>query len=61
VKASADARNESCTNRAIAYNVFGIAGLIANLVKRHARGDEMSREVIFDFVTLSLLARDWEG
>lgn len=53
----AEAQDEPCTARAIIYNVFGIAGLIANVVKRFARGEEIMREIIFDYATLSLLWR----
>lgn len=53
----ADAQDDPCTARAIIYNVFGVAGLIANVVKRYARGEEIMREIIFDYATLSLLWR----
>lgn len=44
-----------CTGRAIIYNVFMIAALICNQVKKFARGEKFSKEVIFDLATLSLL------
>ena len=50
------AENDACTAQAIAYNVFAAASLIANLVKRHAVGDEVPRQVVFDLKTLTLLA-----
>jgi hypothetical protein len=48
--------DEACTARAIVYNVFGLASLIGSHVKRHAAGDSVPREVIFDLATLTLLA-----
>lgn len=50
-----EAMNVACTAQAIIYNVFSIAGLIANAVKRYARGEEVHREIIFDHATLSML------
>lgn len=50
-----EARSDPCTAQAVIYNVLNVAGLIANVVKRHARGEPLRRELIFDFVTLSLL------
>jgi molybdopterin/thiamine biosynthesis adenylyltransferase len=50
-----EATEENCTARAIIYNVLNVASLVANIVKRHARGEEGHRELIFDFATMSLL------
>jgi hypothetical protein len=50
-QASADA----CTAQAIIYNVLSIAGLIANQVKKYAKGEHLDREVILDLKTLTLL------
>lgn len=44
-----------CTGRAIIYNVFMIASLVANQVKKFARGEKFPREIIFDLATLTLL------
>lgn len=52
----ADATAEACTAQAIIYNVFTIAGLIANQVKKHVKGERLDRELIFDLATLTLLA-----
>lgn len=52
-----DAQDLACTAQSIIYNVLGVAALIANLVKKHARGQDSSREIIFDYSTLSLLQR----
>ena len=49
------ATEDSCTARAIVYTTLGVAALIANQVKRHARGEPIEPDVIFDFATLSLL------
>ncbi|MBI3954364.1 MAG: ThiF family adenylyltransferase [Chloroflexi bacterium] len=50
-----EATEEPCTARSIIYNVFGIAALIGNQVKKHAKGEEMAKEIIFDLKTLLLL------
>ncbi len=44
-----------CTAQAIIYNVFCIAGLVANQIKKIARAEPLAREVIFDLKTLSLI------
>jgi hypothetical protein len=44
-----------CTARAIIYNVFMIASLIANQVKKFARGEPINKEVIFDLATLMMV------
>jgi hypothetical protein len=44
-----------CTGRAIIYNVFMIASLICNQVKKFARGEEWHPEIIFDLATLTLM------
>jgi len=49
-----EASEEPCTARAIIYNVFSIAALIANQVKRSVSGEELPKEIIFDLKTLFL-------
>lgn len=49
------ASEEACTAQAIIYNVLSIAGLIANQVKKYAKGERLDREVILDLKTLTLL------
>jgi hypothetical protein len=49
----AEATELRCTARAIIYNVFIIAGLIANQVKKFARAEKVVREIIFDLKTLT--------
>jgi hypothetical protein len=49
------ATNDACTARAIIYNVLSIAGLVANQVKKYAKGERLDREVILDLKTLTLL------
>lgn len=44
-----------CTARAVIYNVFVIAGLIANQVKKFAMTESVAREVIFDLKNLILI------
>lgn len=46
---------EKCTEKAIIYNVFFIAALIANQVKRFLNGEEYAREIIADLATLTLI------
>lgn len=41
-----------CTARAVIYNVFVIAGFIANQVKKFAMAEPVAREVIFDLKNL---------
>ena len=50
-----EADPNACTAQAIIYNTFTVAGLIANQVKKYAKGEHLSREVIFDLKTLTLL------
>jgi hypothetical protein len=52
----AAATEDPCTARAIVYTTLGVAALVANQVKRFARGEPLTPDVIFDFATLSLLA-----
>lgn len=49
------AEEAACTERAIIYNTFMIASFIADQVKRHLNGEPVHREVIFDFVSYTLL------
>ena len=51
----AAASEEPCTARAIVYTTLGVAALVANQVKRFARGEPLQPDVVFDFATLSLL------
>ena len=50
-----DAIEAPCTERAIIYNGFAIAALIANQVKKFAKHEELFKEIIFDLKTLTLL------
>lgn len=45
---------EPCTAKAIAYNVFGIASCIGNLVKRYDKQESMPFELNGDYVNLKL-------
>lgn len=53
-----DAAEDVCTAQAIIYNTFAVAALVANQVKRYARGEPLERDVIFDLATLTLLKGD---
>jgi hypothetical protein len=55
-----DAVEEACTARAIIYNVYNIASIIADLVKRVAKNDPISKDLYFDFVNLSLIRTSME-
>jgi len=44
-----------CTERAIIYNVFVVAGLIGNQVKKYAKAEPFAKEVILDLVSLTLI------
>lgn len=46
-----------CTARAVIYNVFMIAALVANQVKKFAKGEDIFKEIIFDLATLILLTQ----
>lgn len=46
--------NLPCTARAIVYNVFAIASLIASQVKRYSQGEKIHKEIIFDLKNLVL-------
>jgi hypothetical protein len=50
-----EALQEPCTARAIVYNGFMIASLVANQVKKFAKREEVMKEIIFDMVTLTML------
>lgn len=56
--AKKDIEPEPCTARAIAYNVFVIAGLVANLVKKIAKREPLPFEIIFDLVNLEFIVND---
>lgn len=50
-----EALQEPCTARAIVYNGFMIASLVANQVKKFAKREEVMKEIIFDMVTLTMM------
>lgn len=50
-----DAEESVCTAKAIAYNTFGIASYISNLVKRYDKNEDFPFEVAGDYVNLRLL------
>jgi hypothetical protein len=49
---------ELCTAQATIYSTFGVASLVANQVKRFARGESLTFEHIIDFSTSMLLTVD---
>jgi hypothetical protein len=54
---SADKTEAPCTARAIIYNVFVIAGLIDNQVKKYIMMQDVQKEILFDLATLTLITR----
>lgn len=53
-----DASIVPCTERAVAYNVFVIGGIIAALVKKFAKGEELPLETDIDLVNLMIMTGD---
>lgn len=51
-----EATEDPCTAQAIIYTTLGVASLVANQVKRFALGESCDPDLIFDYVTLSLLS-----
>jgi molybdopterin/thiamine biosynthesis adenylyltransferase len=51
-----EAVEATCTERAIMYTVMVAAGLIADQVKRHIRGEEVKKEILLDLQELKLVA-----
>jgi molybdopterin/thiamine biosynthesis adenylyltransferase len=52
---------ELCTAQATIYSTFGVASLVANQVKRFARGESLTFEHIIDFSTSMLLTTEDPG
>jgi molybdopterin/thiamine biosynthesis adenylyltransferase len=52
---SADAEQAPCTERAIIYNVFMIASLIASQAKKFLNNQDIKKQIIFDLATLTLI------
>lgn len=50
-----EASIEPCTARATIYATFGIASLVVNQVKRHARGEPLLTDQLIDFSTSTLI------
>ena len=53
-----EASEDPCTAQATIYTTFGIAALVANQVKRHARAESVVLDQIIDFSTSTLIAGD---
>ncbi len=53
--------DDPCTAQAIIYTTLGVASLVANEVRRHARGERTAPDTLFDFATLTLLSGDTHG
>lgn len=43
-----------CSERSVVYNVFIVAGLIADIVAKHANGQELPKELIADLYNFTL-------
>jgi hypothetical protein len=52
-----EALPDPCTARAIIYNGFAIAALIANQVKKFSKREQLMKEIIFDLKTLTLMTQ----
>ena len=52
------AAQDPCTAQAVIFTALGVASLVANQVKRDARGEPVAPDVIFDFVTLNLIVEE---
>jgi len=52
-----EASTEKCTAKAIMYNVFVIAGIIGDLVKKRACRQNLPKEILVDLVTLSMVTK----
>lgn len=50
-----EAAPEPCTEKAIIYNTFFIAALIANQVKKFVRGEQLTEELTADMVSLQIM------
>jgi hypothetical protein len=50
------AAEDPCTAQAIIYTTFGVGALVANQIKRFACTEPLAGDIVFDFVTLTLLA-----
>jgi len=47
-----EATQERCTDKAIIYNVLGVSSLICNNVKKFINGENISKEIMFDYVNI---------
>lgn len=46
---------QACTERAVVYNTFICGGLMANIVKKAVKNEELPKEIIFDLANLELM------
>lgn len=44
----------ACSERSVVYNVFLMGGLIADIVKKYANGEELPQEILMDLYNFSL-------
>lgn len=47
-----------CTERAVAYNQFVIAGLIGSVIKQFAKGELLTKRILFDLFSLTLVVKN---
>jgi hypothetical protein len=50
-----EAHEEPCTARAIVYNVFFCAGIIANCVKKYVKGESINLQVQMDLKVMQFI------
>lgn len=46
---------DSCTARSISYNTFLCGGLLANIVKRYAKKEQIRTDIVFDITNLEIM------
>ena len=51
---SSKARPIPCGMKAVAYNGFVMAGLITDLISKHANGEKLPKEILMDLKNLTL-------
>jgi len=51
--------DEPCSEKSIAYNIFGIASIITNQVKKRLKEEHLYNEIDFDYVTMMIETEDW--
>jgi molybdopterin/thiamine biosynthesis adenylyltransferase len=53
------AEKETCTSKAIIYNVAGAASLISNQIKKMLKEEDYHNEIVFDFKNMMMITKKW--